>query len=259
MAWPSDNSSKANGDRGFSKFICMREYYWTSLSSTGAATLAYPHHRMAATAPLQGGGINPKRSPKLTHERMRSGMKRLLAGGMFIVSLMVNGCVNPGSSLPWIDEPLPTAYTLDAGDELHVIVVDEPQLSGNFKLDSTGAISIPTIPRLDARRQTTAELEERIRQELSNEQLRAPEVSVQVVAPRPFFILGEVARPGAYPYSPDMSVLTAVAIAGGFTNRAQTEHVSISRKKDGTPLERRAGRDSIVLPGDVIYVFERII
>ncbi|AWK88469.1 polysaccharide biosynthesis/export family protein [Azospirillum thermophilum] len=161
--------------------------------------------------------------------------------------------------MPDLQESQAHPYQLDSGDELRVIVLDDPQLSGQFKVDGTGAISIPTVQRLEARGKTTAQLEQDLRAALKQGQLRSPEVSVEVVTARPFFILGEVARPGAYPYVPDMSVLTAVAIAGGFTYRAQGDYVSVTRKIDNEKVERRAGRSARIEPGDVIYVFERII
>lgn len=158
----------------------------------------------------------------------------------------------------WIEEPTVAAYTLDAGDQLRIIVADEPQLSGEFTVDASGSISIPTLDRIQARERTPADLEAAIRQELAP-QMRDPQVAVQITTMRSVFILGEVARPGSYPFVPDMSVLTAVATAGGFTPRANTSEVTIVRRTDGRKTERRARRNSVVLPGDVIYVRESLI
>ena len=83
-----------------------------------------------------------------------------------------------------------------------------------------------------------------------------PSVSVQIAEFRPFFILGEVASPGKYPYVEGMTVLTAVAIAGGFTFRAEKDRVSVTRIIDGKTGEYKAGRETIILPGDVINVYE---
>jgi polysaccharide export outer membrane protein len=74
---------------------------------------------------------------------------------------------------------------------------------------------------------------------------------------RPFFILGEVKNPGSYPYMPNMTVLTAVAIAGGFTPRASQDAISVTRQYSGKPYELRAQRGARVQPGDTVYVFER--
>jgi polysaccharide export outer membrane protein len=86
---------------------------------------------------------------------------------------------------------------------------------------------------------------------------RHPSVSAEVTIYRPIFILGEVSRPGQYPYQPGMTVVTAVAVAGGFTYRAVDDAFSIVRTTDGKPLEARAGRQDLVQPGDVITVYER--
>ena len=84
-----------------------------------------------------------------------------------------------------------------------------------------------------------------------------PSVSVEIIEYRPIFILGEVAKPGQYPYEPGMTVLTAVAIAGGFTYRAQTGYASILRRVDNHAFEGRVPRGEDVVPGDVITIFER--
>lgn len=186
-------------------------------------------------------------------------MKTRLIGGAATILLMLGGCANPGTTLEWISEPEQVAYTLDAGDQVRVIVIDEPQLSGEFVVDTSGSLSIPTVARVPAKGRTAAELEEAIRNALESDQIRDPEVAVQITAMRRIFILGEVASPGSYPYAPDMSVLTAVATAGGFTSRAQSDFVSITRREGTGSVERRARRSSTVLPGDVIFVFERVI
>lgn len=87
--------------------------------------------------------------------------------------------------------------------------------------------------------------------------LRDPSVSVEVLAYRPVFVLGEVAKPGQYPYQPGMSALTAVAIAGGFTYRAVQDYMSVIRSTGGTAVEGIAQPSSFSAPGDVIKVFAR--
>jgi polysaccharide export outer membrane protein len=87
--------------------------------------------------------------------------------------------------------------------------------------------------------------------------LQKPSVSVEISAYRPFFVLGEVTKPGPYPYQPDMSVVTAVAVAGGYTYRAVKSRASITRNVDGHTITGQATPETRVEPGDVINIFER--
>jgi polysaccharide export outer membrane protein len=87
--------------------------------------------------------------------------------------------------------------------------------------------------------------------------LRAPSVSAEIIAYRPIFVLGEVSKPGQYPYQPGMTVVTAAAVAGGFTYRAFDRYASVVRTRDGHAIEGKATRQSFVQPGDVITIFER--
>jgi polysaccharide export outer membrane protein len=175
----------------------------------------------------------------------------LVAGGPFI-----GGC-GPKQSLPPIGTESGGAYRLDSGDQLRLVVFGQAELTGSYTVDGSGMISMPLIPAVRARGLTTAELEEAIGAELRRGVVRNPSVSVQIEAFRPFFILGEVREPGSYPYVHGMTVLTAVAIAGGFTERAQKSYVSITRTVDDSAVEARAERHTLVRPGDVIFVLER--
>ena len=87
--------------------------------------------------------------------------------------------------------------------------------------------------------------------------LRKPSVSVEVATYRPIYVLGEVNKPGQYPYQPGMTVVSAAAVAGGFTYRAVEDYASVLRTTDGDSTEGKASRQALVQPGDVITVFER--
>jgi len=177
-----------------------------------------------------------------------------------IAVVVLSGCAGP-EDLQALEQDGPPAqgYRLDTGDQLRVTVFNQAQLTGDYRVGADGTISMPLIGEVSARGQTTGELEQTLTKRLSVEKnlLVEPSVNVQVEAYRPFFILGEVRNPGEYPCPYNTTVLSAVAIAGGFTYRARTDYVSITRKVDSQPAERRADRDSIVQPGDVIYVYER--
>jgi polysaccharide export outer membrane protein len=168
------------------------------------------------------------------------------------------GCAGP-DNLPPIESTTEESYRLDTGDQLRVVVFNQDQLSGDYTVGGDGAISMPLVGGVPVRGMTTSELEASLVQRLSEEQdiLVNPSVNVQVQAYRPFYILGEVRAPGQYPAVHQGTVLSAVAIAGGFTYRARTDYVSITRKSGDQAVEQRADRDTIVQPGDVIYVYER--
>jgi polysaccharide export outer membrane protein len=166
------------------------------------------------------------------------------------------GCAS-GPALPPLDFENDGAYRLDSGDQLRIIVFGQEELSASYTVDGAGKISIPLIPAISARGLTTDQLEQAVSGELEMGVVISPSVSVQIEAFRPFFILGEVRRPGQYPYVHGMTVLTAVAIAGGFTPRAEKDHVSITRTGLDSAVEAAAERHTLVRPGDAIFVHER--
>jgi polysaccharide biosynthesis/export protein len=144
-------------------------------------------------------------------------------------------------------------YHLDAGDKLRVVVYGQEGLTNTYAIDAGGSITMPLIGAVAARGKTPAGLAADISARLRNGYIREPSVAVEVESYRPFFILGEVAAPGQYPYVPNMSVESAVAIAGGFSPRA---------KRDSVTLTHNAGRAVVPLgtaigPGDTILVGER--
>jgi polysaccharide export outer membrane protein len=131
-------------------------------------------------------------------------------------------------------------------------------LTGEFRVNDSGAVALPLLGTIQAAGLTTAELERTIGADLVKAQLiRDPSVSVEVLAYRPIFVLGEVNKPGQYAYQPGMTVVTAVAVAGGFTYRAVEDRAAIVRSVDGKAVEGRAERQTYVQPGDVITIFER--
>jgi len=150
-----------------------------------------------------------------------------------------------------------TAYHLDAGDKLRVVIYGQEGLTNTYAIDASGMITMPLIGRVPARGRTPAGLAGEIAAKLRNGYIREPSVAVEVETYRPFFILGEVAAPGQYPYVPNMTVESAVAIAGGFSPRARRDTVTVTHT-DGTgaarfvvPLGTRIG------PGDTVQVGER--
>ncbi|MDO8288384.1 MAG: polysaccharide biosynthesis/export family protein [Parvibaculum sp.] len=148
------------------------------------------------------------------------------------------------------------SYRLGAGDKLRVGVFGEPDLSGEFDVPGNGNVSLPLIGQVKASGLTLSEFEGEIREKLQEGYLTNPKVTVEVLNYRPFYIIGEVGKPGEYPYTDGMTVLNAVAVAGGFTYRANDSQVYITRN-GGEEAAYQVGQSIRVLPGDIVRVPER--
>ena len=160
---------------------------------------------------------------------------------------------------PWLSWPArrcrPTR--LDSGDRLRVVVFGQDSLTNSYGVDAAGNITLPLIGAVHARGLTTSELSGALAARLRQGFLREPHVAVEVELYRPFFILGEVNFPGQYPYVPNMTAETAVAIAGGFTPRAWRPTVQLSRPVDGVVARQLVPVIAQMNPGDTIVVDER--
>lgn len=148
-------------------------------------------------------------------------------------------------------------YLLDTGDRLRIFVYGQPNLSRLYIIDQEGKIAVPLIGNVSARGKTTNELQKLIRSRLGTEFVKDPQVTVDIQQNRPFFILGEVKSAGQYPYISGMTVETAVAIAGGYTERASERSFRIKRRRNGFVQELDVPGDYLVKPSDTVYVFER--
>lgn len=148
-------------------------------------------------------------------------------------------------------------YLLDTGDRLRIFVYGQPNLSRSYSVDHSGQITVPLIGEVTARGMTTQKLEAIIRSRLGSQYVRDPQVTVDMLQNRPFFILGEVKTAGQYPYVSGMTVETAVAIAGGYSDRASTAKFRISRRINGFVEQIEAPSDYVVQAGDTVTVFER--
>ena len=144
-------------------------------------------------------------------------------------------------------------YHLDAGDRLRVVVFGQEGLTNTYAIDAGGAITMPLIGAVAARGKTPAGLAADIAARLRNGYIREPSVAVEVESYRPFFILGEVAAPGQYPYVPNMSVESAVAIAGGFSPRARRDSVTLTHNASRVVVPLGTS----ISPGDTVLVGER--
>jgi polysaccharide export outer membrane protein len=158
-------------------------------------------------------------------------------------------------------EPMPVrydaSYHLDAGDRLRVVVYGQEGLTNIYAIDAGGSITIPLIGSVPARGRTPAGLAAEIGAKLRAGFIRDPSVAVEIEAYRPFFILGEVAAPGQYPYVPNMTVESAVAIAGGFSPRARRDRVTVTHTDAGGTGRYVVPPGTTLGPGDTVLVGER--
>lgn len=149
-------------------------------------------------------------------------------------------------------------YRVAPGDRLRVVVLSDAELSGEYEVDSTGMIAPRMAGRVVVLGMSTPEIETLLADRYrSGGYLRAPRLSVDLVSRRPFYIIGEVTRPGSFPYVSGINVVQAIAIAGGYTRRAAKTRVTIQRFNATLGQEETVNEDSPVGPGDIIRVPER--
>jgi polysaccharide export outer membrane protein len=146
-------------------------------------------------------------------------------------------------------------YRLGTGDKLRLTVFNEPDLSGDFAIDGQGFVRLPLVGQVAAAGLTSLGLEERIGSAfVSGGFLLNPRVSVEIVSYRPFYIVGEVAKPGEYAYVNAMTAPNAIALAGGFTDRAVTSTIWVRHQGEAKEREVRADETTRIRPGDVVRV-----
>jgi polysaccharide export outer membrane protein len=150
--------------------------------------------------------------------------------------------------------PLSDSYRLGAGDQVVIAVFGEPDLSMTFRLNDTGQLSYPFLGELAIEGLTVTELEQLITSGLKGPYLVDPEVTVSIAEYRPFFVHGEVQRPGAYPYQPGMTLEKAIVLAGGFTERASRRKFEVIRASDPGSAAQAIELSDLVFPDDVVTV-----
>lgn len=212
---------------------------------------------------------------------MAAGSHRSWPAGIILgVGLIVFGCSSPEPTPARLTEATPAVgvesavlpavlpaeagpavtvddYRLGAGDQIRLTVFRHQDLSGEFELDGRGAFAMPLVGDVDGLGLSARQLEDRIETRLrEGNYLVDPQVSIEVLNYRPFYIIGEVREPGSYAYVNGMTVVNAIALAGGYTYRADQDDVTITRGgSNGTSLE--ADPETAVLPGDIVEVPER--
>ena len=186
------------------------------------------------------------------------GARALLRLSLLSILLTLSGVLTAQEA----EAPTPTpvedaAYKLGTGDQVIITVHNQDDLSGNFVVDGTGTISMSLIGAVDASGLTVSELEQRIVGLLRPDYLVNPRITVRVLHYRPYYLIGEVGRTGAFNYVQGMTYLTAIAIAGGYSYRAKKDVVFVIRGDDMDREEVKMDVDEKLQPGDIIRVAER--
>lgn len=149
-------------------------------------------------------------------------------------------------------------YRLGAGDKVRVVVLQDTEFSGDYEVNASGGIAARMLGPIQVTGMTLAEVEEMLKERYKDGgYLITPRLSVELVTTRPWYIVGEVARVGQFPYVNCLHVIQAVAIAGGFTRRASKGNVTIKRFFSKSSEEEYVTEDTLVEPGDVLRVPER--
>jgi polysaccharide export outer membrane protein len=148
-------------------------------------------------------------------------------------------------------------YLLGTGDKVRITVYGETDLTGEFVVGDQGGISYPLIGEIPAARRSVADLKASLTSKLKDGYLQDPRITVEVTSYRPYYVLGEVTKPGEYPYTNGLTVLNAVAAASGFTYRANTKRVFIKRAGAGDEQALPLTATQRVQPGDTIRIGER--
>jgi polysaccharide export outer membrane protein len=149
-------------------------------------------------------------------------------------------------------------YQLGPGDKLAITVFNQEDLTGEYSINGAGRFSMPFIGSVQAKGLTIMELTDLIVNKLKPDYLLNPRVSIEVINFRPFYIIGEVKSPNAYPYVEGMTYLNAVAIAGGYTYRAKKGYAMVRRNEDEDGEEEKVDMTSNVRAGDIIRIVERM-
>ncbi len=187
-------------------------------------------------------------------------MRAKILSALVAALVVCSSCATAPAAAPQSTAEAPgaeTAYHLGPGDKLRIITYGETSLTGEFNVNDVGQVALPLIGSIKASGLTVSQLAAAITVALQNGYIKNPSVSVEVANNRPFYILGEVVRPGEYPFINGLTITSAVATAGGYTYRANTHRVFIRGVHDASEHELNVTGDLQISPGDTIRVPER--
>ncbi|MCD2181265.1 MULTISPECIES: polysaccharide biosynthesis/export family protein [unclassified Rhizobium] len=175
-----------------------------------------------------------------------------------IATVVMTGCSGYRPAPKSFQEATIQPYRLDSGDRLRVTVFEQQSLSNTYLVDQAGYIAFPLVGSVPARGKTIQEMESIIAGKLRQGYLRDPDVSIEVANYRSIYLMGEVGQAGQYSYVAGMTVQNAIAVAGGFSPRANQSNVDVTRKVNGRIITGRISISEPILAGDTIYVRERL-
>jgi polysaccharide export outer membrane protein len=180
-------------------------------------------------------------------------LRHALLAASAVMLLGLAACAGNSPNQRALESAPVQAYRLGAGDKIAVNVYGEQSIAGQYDVDDAGTVSLPLAGRVSVKNMTAPEAEAALQAKLKTS-LENPQVNVSVVEYRDIYILGEVAKPGAYPYRAGATVLNAVALAGGYTYRAKSSDISVTRPDTGSSDAMRAPQDAYLHPGDIVVV-----
>jgi polysaccharide export outer membrane protein len=188
-------------------------------------------------------------------------MRASLIWAMTLASaLTLSGCAGDRpitGSAQALQQAQATSYKLSTGDKLHIVVFGENNLSGDYIVTPEGTIGFPLVGDIPAAGLTVSQLQKSVSASLANRYVQNPRVTVDASSLRPFYILGEVNKPGQYSYVPDLTAMAAVATAQGFTYRADMSYIFIRHARDASEKEYPLTATTMIEPGDTIRVTQR--
>lgn len=175
-----------------------------------------------------------------------------------LAAALVAGCSSYRPAPAAFHAALSEPYVLDSGDRVRITVFEQEALTNTYSVDQGGYIAFPLVGPVPARGNSAHQLEALLAGKLKNGYLRDPDISVEIDRYRPIFVMGEVGAAGQYSYVPGMTVQKAIAVAGGFTPRGNQGTVDITRSINGKVMTGRVVTSDPLLPGDTVYVRERL-
>lgn len=184
--------------------------------------------------------------------------KPLIAILSLLLCATLAGCSGYRPAPAAFHKSLDQPYMLGAGDRVRVTVFEQASLTNSYAVDQSGYISFPLVGAVAARGHTTKQVEKLLADKLRQGFLRDPDVSVEIDQYRPVFVMGEVGAAGQYAYVPGLTAQKAVATAGGFSSRANQSDVDVTRDINGKVMTGRVRISDPLLPGDTVYVRERL-
>ena len=194
-----------------------------------------------------------QRSGEQRSGEQRSGGARFRLAGLVMAALALVGCAGD----PAAPEPAPplSAYVIGAGDRIKITVLEIENMTVETDVATDGSVDLPLVGSIRVAGRTTADV---LTERLARDFIKDPKVNVEVAKYRPFYVLGQVNKPGSYPFEPELDIRKAAAIAGGFNRRADTDAAYLVREVDGQNDRRRVGLGTRVYPGDVIEIDRRL-